>query len=341
MPRVRRVSSSSPPPKRAVTLWHDIFASLMIERAPEGFEVRSEVKLVPQSARVDLLLLRRVKAGVSDQAHKSQQREPSPAPTPRSPIMRGLWPRLPLVSIVEYKSPSRGVRRDDLLRLVEYGTRYMAANRKHLPKRRDLGLVLVAPRDSDGLQRDLDYLGWRLRRLGNGYATLEDAWYTGFVGFTDEICEAEHDDFLRIFSNTPLQTHDVANWLRYWMTEKHDMRDIRHREGFDSISDKFLDMFTPEERLSGLAPEQRLAGLAPEQRLAGLAPQERLAGLAPEQRLAGLAPEQRLTDLSPEQSVLALPVQVLRALSEEYIASLPDEVQSEVRARLADANTAR
>ncbi len=225
---------------------------------------RSEVKLVPQSARVDLLLLRRVTAGGSEQAHKAQQREPSPVSPPRSPIMRGLWPRLPLVA-----------------------------------------LVLVAPRDSDGLQQDLDYLGWRLHRLGNGYATLEDAWYTSFVGFTDEICEAEHDDFLRIFSNTPLKTHDVANWLRYWMTEKHDMRDIRHREGFDSISDKFLDLFTPEERLSGLEPEQRLAGL------------------------------------STEQMVLALPAQLLRVLPEEYIASLPDEVQRKVRARLAAADVDR
>ncbi len=320
----------------------------MIERAPDGFEVRSEVKLVPQSARVDLLLLRRVKVGGGEAAnaapqHKPmepgpQQREPmepdrpSPVLPPRGPILRGLWPRLPLVSIVEYKSPPRGIRRGDLLRLVEYGTRYMAANHERLPKLRDLALVLVAPRDSDGLQRDLDYLGWRLRRLGNGYATLEDAWYTSFVGFTDEICEAEHDDFLRIFSNTPLKTHDVANWLRYWMTEKHDMRDIRHREGFDSISDKFLDMFTPEERLSGLAPEQRLAGLAPE---------ERLAGLAPEERLAGLAPQERLADLSLEQAVLALPPQLLRVLPEEYIDSLPDEVQREVRARLAATDAAR
>ncbi len=269
-------------------MWHEIFASLMTERAPDGFEVRSEVKLAPRSARVDLLLLRRIEAAAGDEGVAA-----AVDASRRPPILRGLWPQLPLVSIVEYKSPARGIRRGDLLRLVEYGARYMAGYRERLPKPSDLGLVLIAPRLSEGLQHDLDYLGWRLGRFSNGYATIENSWYTIFVGFTDEISEAEQDDFLRIFSNAPLKTHDVANWLRYWMTERHDMREIRHREGFDTISDKYFEMFTPAERLSGLAPEQMVS---------------------------------------------ALPVQLLRALSDEYIASLPDEVQREVRARLAAAD---
>jgi hypothetical protein len=58
---------------------------------------------------------------------------------------------------------------------------------------------------------------------------------------------------------------------------------------------------TPEERLAGLAPEDRVAGLAPEERVAGLAPEERVAGLAPEERLAGLAPKERLAGLTPQE----------------------------------------
>ena len=61
--------------------------------------------------------------------------------------------------------------------------------------------------------------------------------------------------------------------------------------------------------------------------------EERLAGLAPEQRLAGLAPEQRLAGLAPEHLVLALPDDALRALSDEYIATLPDDVRAQVAAR--------
>src|SRR4051812_10033149 len=89
--------------------------------------------------------------------------------------------------------------------------------------------------------------------------------------------------------------------------------DIEELPGFEELFQKTIEAML-EKRLAGLAPEQRLAGLAPEQRLAGLAPEQRLAGLAPEQRLAGLA---------PEQMILALPVDVLRVLPEEYLRSLP------------------
>ena len=52
-----------------------------------------------------------------------------------------------------------------------------------------------------------------------------------------------------------------------------------------------------------------------------------------EERLAGLAPEQRLAGLAPEHLVLALPDDALRALSDEYIATLPDDVRAKVAAR--------
>ena len=61
--------------------------------------------------------------------------------------------------------------------------------------------------------------------------------------------------------------------------------------------------------------------------------QKLLEGLSPEQRLAGLAPEQRLAGLAPEQVVLTLPDEVLRALSDDYIATLPQPTQDAVRAR--------
>jgi hypothetical protein len=87
-----------------------------------------------------------------------------------------------------------------------------------------------------------------------------------------------------------------------------------------------------------LPPEQVLRSYKPEQRLAGLAPEQRLAGLAPEQRLAGLAPEQRLAGLSEAEAVLALPDAMLRALSEEYIATLPRETQAAIQKRLGSAS---
>jgi hypothetical protein len=68
--------------------------------------------------------------------------------------------------------------------------------------------------------------------------------------------------------------------------------------------------------------------------LARMPPEQRLAGLAPEQRLAGLAPEQRLAGLTEAQAVLALPDGMLRGLSSEYLATLPQETRAAIQKRL-------
>ena len=96
-------------------------------------------------------------------------------------------------------------------------------------------------------------------------------------------------------------------------------QDIEELPGYEEMFQKLVEAMPLEKRLAGLAPEQRLVGLAPEQRLAGLAPEQRLAGLA------------------PEQVILALPVEVLRMLSEEHIRSLPADVQEAIRKRLQGA----
>ena len=77
---------------------------------------------------------------------------------------------------------------------------------------------------------------------------------------------------------------------------------------------KFFELYTPEE-------------------IAEIARPDQLTRLSPEQRLAGLAPEQRLAGLAPGYEGLAFPDAALRALSDEYIATLPAEVQATVRAR--------
>jgi hypothetical protein len=71
------------------------------------------------------------------------------------------------------------------------------------------------------------------------------------------------------------------------------------------------------ELLSGFTVEERLAGLDPEERLAGLDPEERLAGLDPEERLAGLDPEERLAGLDPEERLAGLPIETIEAYLRE------------------------
>ena len=53
--------------------------------------------------------------------------------------------------------------------------------------------------------------------------------------------------------------------------------------------------------------------------------------------LSHYAPEQRLADLDRDHQALALPIEVLRLLPEQYLGSLSAEVQAEIRRRLQRA----
>lgn len=68
--------------------------------------------------------------------------------------------------------------------------------------------------------------------------------------------------------------------------------------------------------------------------IAGLPVELRLAGLPLEQRLAGLPPEQRLAGLDRDQQALALPLEVLRLMPDEYLRSLSLEVEVKLLRRL-------
>jgi hypothetical protein len=89
-----------------VTLWHESFHAVIVERAPPGIDVIGEFVLSRRPRRADLLLLRRKHLARRD--HEAR-------------ILRGLWPRLAETTLVELKSPSRGFRASDLIRLVSYG----------------------------------------------------------------------------------------------------------------------------------------------------------------------------------------------------------------------------
>jgi hypothetical protein len=53
------------------------------------------------------------------------------------------------------------------------------------------------------------------------------------------------------------------------------------------------------------------------------------------QKLAAtVAPEKRLAGLSPEQTVLALPPEILRGFSDDFLRTLPADVQKEIKKRL-------
>lgn len=284
--KVRRMGSHPSSPPHRASLWHAGFAECVRERAPAGFELLSEFQLSLYPRRADLLVLRR-----SEQRHGHDQGR----------IMRALWPRLAQATIIEFKSPSRGFRHSDLIRLYSYGSQYHADGMDIQSWAQDLSLVLATPRRTRALESDLDRMGWHLQELDDGYARIVGPWYTTFVVFTNHVAEAEHDDFLRIFSDRAVQTQEALHWLERWIIMKD--HDVTEYEDHDELLDKLLSSLPPQRRLAGIPPQERLAGIP------------------------------------PEQTVLALPDEVLRGLSDDYIRSLPEHVQSAIRKRLAGSPT--
>ena len=218
-------------------------------------------------------------------------------------VLRAVWPLLARVTIVEFKSPVRSsCRPGDLVRLWSYGGQYHAAHMRDLRTRADLTLLLVVPTLTRTLRKEIARMGWTLVPLGGGYSRIDGAVYTLFVAVTDEVTRVEKDDFLGIFSHHPVTNPAVTWWFRNWTKETMVKQKIKDIPGYDEMREKLLDFLSPEERLAGLGPEQRLAGLA------------------------------------PEQVVLALPLEILRGLSPDYLHSLPREIEQAIRQRIASAD---
>jgi hypothetical protein len=256
------------PAARAATAWHPPFYDLVTEGAPSTTEVRVEVVLSQHPRRADLLLLRRKQV-------LSRDRE--------ARVLRGLWPLLGPVALAEFKGPSSGFRSNDLLRLLGYGMQYHELNMQALGGPAALTLALITPAETPSLLAAVDHMGWRLERLDNGYARVAGAWYSTIVAFIDEVCEAERDDYLRLFSRHRTQSRQATRWLNARYLRMTTMENAHDLEGYDDLVERLLSTLSPEERLAGLSPEEVLRHYKPEERLAGLAPEEVLRHFEPEQ----------------------------------------------------------
>jgi hypothetical protein len=296
--------------KRVV--WHVGFGMALRRRGSHAFEVRDEVPLSEQPPRLDYLLLRK-----------------GPVPADDNPqTLRRLWPLLPQLSIVEYKSPGRPYRTGDLDRLWGYVHLFHADERTRPKRRGELCAVLAVPGRSPSLDTDVEQMGLAWEDLGEGYWWVRGGLFALYVVELNRVAEAEGDDLLHSLGSGELLTAETR-W--FWMElvgSKEAGMSVQEMEGYDELMGKLLEKLPAEQRLAGLPAEQRLAGLSPAEVLSHYAPEERLAGLPAEQRLAGL---------DRDHQALALPIEVLRLLPEQYIRSLSAEVQAEIRRRLQHA----
>ncbi len=141
-------------------------------------------------------------------------------------------------------------------------------------------------------------MGWTLTPLGRGYGRIDGAVYALYIVVTDEVSQAEHDEFLELFSRRRARDNQAARWLGEWLKEKQmKQQDVTNTESYDEMFQKLMEALPIEKRLAGLAPEERLLGL------------------------------------DRDQQALALPIEVLRGLTEST-SSLAPQTQEEVRRRL-------
>jgi hypothetical protein len=286
-------------------IWHVGFERNLRRRGPPSFEVRAEVPLSDEPPRPDYLLLRKIAVEgrpLDDTAH----------------TLRRLWPMLPCVSVVEYKSPGRSYRPGNLDRLWGYVHTYYA-NQRGLPRRRadgtaidpgaggapevrvreDLCAILVVPARTPSLDEDVALMGLAWEDLGDGYWRVQGGLFTLHVVEIDVVGPAEGDDLLHSLGHGKPSTPE-ARWFWVEFVGSQEARmSMQDMEGFDEALDKFLSTLTPEQRVAGLPPEEVLAGF------------------------------------DRDHQALALPLEVLRLLPESYLRSLSPDVEAELRRRLA------
>ena len=288
------------------TAWHPPFTTAMRERGPRWVRVRGEVQLTQEPMRADDVLELRAEVA----------RDPDDCGS----VLRGLWPLLVWVCLLEFKSISRPFRRGDLARLMAYGYVWFYSNQSHdaltLPdgtQRRaapdDLTLALVVPQVSPTLVQEVSLLGLTLERATSGYHRLRGGFCTLVVLDLARVASTEHDELMAWFAGT---TRTPSVDLRQWIGQNTSTMSTPEKAspdqvGFDDWLTRLLPLLDPAQRLAGLDPAQRLAGLDPAQRLAGL---------------------------DPADIVLALPDEALRALPDSYLTTLPESAQQRIRARI-------
>ena len=89
-----------------------------------------------------------------------------------------------------------------------------------MPGREDLTLVLVVASITPTLRKEIERKGWTLTLLGGGYGRIDGVMYPAYLVITDEVTEAERDEYLRLFSHRPAVRGEAARWLQQWMRER-------------------------------------------------------------------------------------------------------------------------
>jgi hypothetical protein len=320
---------------RVYTAWHPVLVALLEQVLPAGwYQCISEFQLAREPLRVDVVILRRRRRGAP------------PAPS----LLTSVVGELAEHTLVHFKGPTDELERDDARMLLAYALQYLVVAEVEDPA--PVALRVVAPRLTLRFVEALRSLGCALTTTGPG--THEGRLLVFPLRVVETIPVNAREGEHLLYTVTPGMVADpggipalsIEEIEVLWALREHveqlrhpiPGQKMRHMKDEKRVAESFVETMTRLIERLPLDERRRLLRLTPEERLAGLAPEERLAGLAPEERLAGVAPEQRLAGLTEAQAVLAMPDATLRALSEEYIATLPRKTQTAIQKRLGAAS---
>ena len=288
------------------TAWHPPFTGLLQERAPRWARVTPEVQLTTEPLRVDDVI----------EVWADRERDPSDT----GETLRGMWRYVIEVALLEFKSVAWPVQRGDLYRLFAYGMLWLTGHprrardgdsaRSERLSAHEVTLLLAVPSINAALREELDDLSLALPESDDGYHLITGALLSLVIVDLAAVAEREDDDLLRVFAGRRPHSLAAQRWMRQHQTLRSDAMSTQES----------LDLEGREEFVAFI--------------VSGLTPKERMAGLKPEEIVSVLKPEEIAGALKPEHMVLALPLEILRGLSDEAIATLPADVQREVRARL-------
>ncbi len=214
--------------------------------------------------------------------------------------LRGLWPLLPKATIAELKTVGRPYRARNLDRLLAYLHLYFSGDDGTLETPTDLAGLLIVPDRTLTLDREIEERGLTWTDLGSGYAELKGGLFRLLVAEVDRVADGEDDDVLRLFGHEPELTREARQfWVELVGTKEAKMA-VEALEDFYEVARRVFDSFPPEERLKGLTPEQ----------------------------IAGT-----LRTVPPDQLLVAMPDEVLRALSPDFVDALPEPARTTVKNR--------
>jgi hypothetical protein len=295
------------------TVWHIGFGWNLRRSGPGNFDIVHEVALAEEALRIDFLLLRK-----HPEAHVEGAR-----------TLRRLWPLLPTFTVVEYKGPSHPLRTGDLDKLWAYVHLFVSDTQNEVVFRTDICAVLAVPHRTPTLNKAIEEAKLTWENLEDGYYRVHGGQFVLYVIELDVAGPAEDDDVLSMLGNGKLTTLETYRFFAELNGTLEAGMKVQDMEGMTDVQRQMLEIVTM------LPADWVMPAYNAEQRLAGLEPEQRLAGLEPEQRLAGLEPEQRLAGLNRDELALALPIELLRGLSKDYLQSLSPEAQALINERLA------